>query len=124
MQGRSLVPLLRGDPLAEAPALAEYPNLADVDSKAVRFRGFKLLRTRSTDPARPPEWSELYDLRRDPAELVNLIDRRTEVAAELFAILDSISAGAWAAEGRGLDSEELDPDLRRDLEALGYIGDG
>ena len=124
VQGRSLVPLMRGEERNEVEALAEYLNVDDVQSKALRFRGFKFLRTLSGDPESRRQALELYDLRRDPAELVNLIEERPEIADELRALLDQLVRGEWTAEGEALEEEDLDSDLRRDLEALGYIGDG
>ncbi len=66
---------------------------------------------------------ELYDLRHDPAETLNLAGqepaRAGSLAKKLLAILAAAAQAALAAESAGLDEE-----ARGRLAALGYLGSG
>ena len=75
---------------------------------------------------RPPSW-ELYDLRGDPGEQVDLLEESPEEHAGIFeelrAELERIRE-ATLRQGRALESGELveiDEQTRRQLEALGYL---
>ena len=57
----------------------------------------------------------LYDLENDPGELVDVFPERGDQVAEWCRRLESI--GALAAQRGG---QEVDEDVKRDLEALGY----
>ena len=111
--GRSLRPLLAGEPDAPRPAVSEMGRLASFSDWP-----WKLIRG---GPA-----ARLFDLSRDPAERRDLGPQEPERAAELEAAL----AGALgspdavrrveAVEGGG---EALDPELRERLRELGYLDD-
>lgn len=58
---------------------------------------------------------ELYDLEQDPAELHNVVDREPEVAAQLRGRLVAMEPKAEPSP------EELAPETREELKALGYI---
>jgi N-acetylglucosamine-6-sulfatase len=82
MDGRSLVPLLRGAaPKWRASFLIEYysdtvfPRMQRMGYDAVRTKRYKLIRYREL-----PGMDELYDLETDPYELENLVDSRAHVA--------------------------------------------
>jgi choline-sulfatase len=65
---------------------------------------------------------ELYDLRSDPAEAVNLLEREPARAEALGRILVSILAAAGRAPGPAPESAALDEESRQRLAALGYLG--
>jgi choline-sulfatase len=65
---------------------------------------------------------ELYDLRRDPAEAVNLIAREPARADALSRTLVAILAAAGRAPGPAPQSAALDEESRQRLAALGYLG--
>ena len=67
---------------------------------------------------------ELYDLRRDPAETVNLVEREPAKAKALERTLVSILAAAGRAPGPAPESAALDEASRERLAALGYLGRG
>ena len=80
VQGRSLLPLLRGrrsgwrkSLLIEYWAENAYPWLVNMTYKAVRTDRYKYIRW--VNRARNGELDELYDLDRDPYELVNVARR-------------------------------------------------
>jgi choline-sulfatase len=67
---------------------------------------------------------ELYDLRSDPAETVNLVERQPAKADALGRSLAAILAAAGRAPGPAPESAALDEAARQRLAALGYLGRG
>jgi choline-sulfatase len=65
---------------------------------------------------------ELYDLRSDPAEAVNLLEREPGRAEALGRTLVAILAAAGRAPGPAPESAALDEESRQRLAALGYLG--
>jgi arylsulfatase A-like enzyme len=113
--GRSLMPLLRGQPIAPRAVLAAtYRPEAFTDKQAIISDDFKYIHSRS--PER--EWEELYDLVADPDELADLITSRAEVAERLRAALAERLAAS--TEGSAVAVELSEPDRDR-LRALGYV---
>jgi arylsulfatase A-like enzyme len=120
IQGRSLVPLMQRQSLREVPALAEDLNLEHEESKAVRFRGFKYI---SRIDATGAQTRELYDLATDPGERLNLVDERPDQADRLHAHLERLAGDEWWRSAvEETQDRDLPEDLRRKLEALGYLG--
>lgn len=123
VQGRSLVPLLRGETLPDVDALAEHLNVREKKAKAVRFRGHKYIRSLvGPDPTNRDEFHELYEVSRDPGEQANLASEREELVARFRLRLDEIVGAAWQEEGTRLEDLKLDSALKKQLEALGYLG--
>lgn len=115
-QGRNLLPALRGE--EEAPRQPQYSEslVAELGFgmaplHALRADGYKWIR------APKPE---LYDLKKDPRELVNLFpDERRPAAAlekELTELLASSRERAFAANANPMDQE-----TREALISLGYL---
>ena len=67
---------------------------------------------------------ELYDLRSDPAEAVNLLEGEPKRAEALGRTLVTILAAAGRAPGTAPESAGLDEAARQRLAALGYLGRG
>jgi arylsulfatase A-like enzyme/tetratricopeptide (TPR) repeat protein len=67
---------------------------------------------------------ELYDLRSDPAEAVNLFAREPARADALGRTLVAILTAAGRAPGPAPQSAALDEESRQRLAALGYLGRG
>jgi arylsulfatase A-like enzyme len=117
VQGASLLPLARGEPLSLL-ALGEswYPRYHYGWSELVSVQDgrYKLIRA-----PRP----ELFDLREDPRETVNLAARdpqRTEtMAGALARLLAQQGANAAAHKPAAMDAETAEK-----LEALGYVAGG
>lgn len=124
VQGRSLVPLLEGGELPPRDAFAENTNIRSFERKAFRTPRFKFVKSIPRQAARArgveePSY-ELFDLRRDPREQRDVSARHPELVELLEQRLQTLSAGL-----AGLDEEVpegLPEDLRKRLEALGYLG--
>ena len=114
--GRSLLPLLR-EPRSDSPVpiYAEtylpqfYMNWAPL--RTVRDEGWKFI-----DAPRP----ELYDLAHDPGESQNVAGSQADRVQAMRDALTRITGGSAGAMRTG----GLDPEARRKLTALGYIGAG
>jgi arylsulfatase A-like enzyme len=125
VEGRSLLPLWRGEPDAPRSAYADQLNLWDTNAVMLEKRPdddllhvwmdreWKLIHRPTA-----PERSELYHLTEDPGELVNVYADHPEVAARMLVQLEAL--GAFRAEGFG-DVEAGDARTEA-LNALGYLG--
>lgn len=117
LPGRSLAPLWRGTP-ADAERRPVFLELAP--PKPFRWAVVDGDRKLIVDPA-APSTPELYDLKADPGERSNLAAREP---AEVERLRDLLRA--WARRNpRAPDQrtrDRLDDDLRKELEALGYLG--
>ncbi|MFW6012345.1 MAG: sulfatase [bacterium] len=125
VQGRSLVPLLTGGDYTPREAFAENTNVEPFERKGFRSPRFKFVKNIPRSAARKrgitEPFFELYDLRRDPEESHDLSERHPDVVRRLDQRIQTLRA-----ELDDLDEavpEGLDPDLREELEALGYLGD-
>lgn len=123
IQGRSLRPFLEGRPLAPAPALSENTNARRYERKSLRTGRLKLIHSYPRGAESHPEMAErqLFDLARDPAELRDLAAERPDVLGPLEEQLLDLLQGADPELFEETVPEDLDPDLRRRLEALGYL---
>jgi len=119
-QGRSLVPLMTGLSLEPLDAFSEATNVGN--QSALRSTASQKLIHSLIDP----QWL-LFDLDSDPGELNNLAAHRAQRLRELAARLE-----AWREENRalrsqiniagsGVDRVVLDEEMKKGLEALGYI---
>jgi arylsulfatase A-like enzyme/Tfp pilus assembly protein PilF len=114
MDGASLRPALAAGTAASKPVYSEtlFPryHFGWSDLYAVTDGRFRYVRA-----PRP----ELFDLATDPAETRNIVDSRTSAAAAMDHWLEGrVSAAELAAP------DEVSPDTREKLQALGYIGVG
>lgn len=123
LEGFSLMPLVEGDPL-QRPFYAVSEFL--YGQRSVRIGPYKLIRSGS-------KYLGLFDVSNDPTEQKDLIDesliarRMAEIhLAEYFANpnkrmrrLDRRVSGKKFSAG----TVEMDPELKKQLEALGYFGD-
>jgi arylsulfatase A-like enzyme len=119
-EGRSLVPILRGEDMEDLPAFTEGVRKpgARAEDKAIRHNGYKLIHYVTSGR------TELYDLQTDPHEQVNLAKKEPEIAGPLLVELE-----AWM-EHTAQVAEELprqrparqvvDPEMDRILREAGY----
>jgi arylsulfatase A-like enzyme/Tfp pilus assembly protein PilF len=114
--GVSLAPLMAGaiEPGLDAYSEAMYPlhHYGWSDLRALRSGRYKVI-----DAPRP----ELYDLERDPHEATNLYQSRQQLGDRLIAQLRALEAG-FARTEAALPAEDVDPEARERLAALGYVG--
>ncbi len=114
-EGKSLTPALRGDAIEERPSYGESDE-AFLDHGGHRSepdsRWLKFIKT-----SKP----ELYNLAKDPRELVNLIaaepDRARQLETELNAMITAMPQ-------RSAGDVKLAADEQRALKSLGYLGGG
>ncbi len=128
LQGRSLLPLVRGESLPPAPLFAQTQTrhakerIAHADEPILEYRQALVLGNAKLVHDLELDRYELYDLAADPGELENLA--RDPESAELFARmkreLESLRASLPPAKdsARDLTAEE-----RAVLGATGYLGD-
>jgi arylsulfatase A-like enzyme len=121
LPGRSLTVWWRVRPAGE-PAPARGPVFLELQPpKPFRWAVVAGDRKLIVDPATPAS-PELYDLRKDPGEKENLAAREPAEVERLRSELRT-----WARRNpRAPDQQtrdRVDDELRRELEALGYLGD-
>ncbi|MXX74150.1 MAG: sulfatase-like hydrolase/transferase [Holophagales bacterium] len=114
-EGASIVRLLTGASGPRLPAYAEavYPryHYGWSDLAALRVENMKYVAA-----PRP----ELYDLAVDPDERNNLYAARPDEADRMASMLQSLES-RWADVARPAAIEEIDPETRTRLAALGYL---
>ncbi|MCW5891453.1 MAG: sulfatase [bacterium] len=117
VQGRSLVPLLRGAPLPPQPVVSEHgPPHRTPRFQSLRLDGHTLLLL--------GDHMQLFDLAADPGERVDRAAADPALVARLRAELDRWQAecarlaARLGPEGAGVAPP---PDVMRQLRALGYV---
>ena len=127
-EGKDLGPVLRGEPLD--PERRSFAELEDrvVSLRSMRHRyvhnptgfGFPLRDVEGAVIPIAPR--ELYDHRDDAGERVNLAEEEPGVVRELeAAVAEWQRAHDWDAAGERHRRREVPEDLKRSLEALGYV---
>lgn len=114
-QGKSLVPLMKGDAFDVKSYAESYLSLLAcgwAELKAVRTNRWKFI-----EAPKP----ELYDLVKDPEEEINLIESEKEVALELSRSLNSLEKSiSLSSEAKPI--RQITPEVQEKLAALGYVG--
>ena len=130
LRGRSLVPLLEGEPLAPLPSFSEIVE----DSGSRRFGEpmgiahtvvdgrWKLIRNLRTPNRRERPTLELYDLVADPGERRNLAPDEPQLAARLGDLVNRWAAASLGLAAPTVAAGDVDPEVLAQLEALGYGG--
>ena len=117
--GRSLRAALAGEQLLEEPAFAEslvpLVHYGWSDLRAVRDGRWKYILA-----PRP----ELFDLDRDPGEMVNLADAEPARARAMRAGLEQQLRAEQSTARRDAAAAAIPPDLLEKLGALGYVSPG
>jgi arylsulfatase A-like enzyme/Flp pilus assembly protein TadD len=113
LDGKSLLPLMRGrrEPegrVAYSEALLPKYHYGWAELKGLTTQDWKLIDA--------PQ-AELYALKQDPKELINVLDRERPRVRELTKTLTAIAERTGVTESR----LELDPETAERLRGLGYI---
>jgi arylsulfatase A-like enzyme len=122
-QGRSLMPLLRGEPMKESTAYSEtqVTNNNVFWKLAVSEGAYRLIvKARRDDPLAGFTQEELYDLRRDPLEKHPLPPEGDGAGLKERARAYFQRAAKEAVRSR---TAEIPADVRERLRALGYLGE-
>lgn len=120
IRGRSLWPLMAGQPMAAQPAFIEHAGRSQIALRSAQYKYIKHLRSHHIQPSYPfvAGREELYDLRRDPGEL-------HDVAKHNPAIVRAMRAQAQAIVGSRQNlaggKARLDDTTLDSLRALGYV---
>lgn len=83
MSGRSLLPLVAGKPIAERPVIVEGRA-----SRSIQIGNYRLVERETKNPVMPfgsqhERTHELYNLKNDPGERVNIADSEHAIAVDL-----------------------------------------
>lgn len=119
VDGRSLRPLIEGEPWEALPAYLSLTGLpGDLELRGVRTEEYKY----TFGPENPELPEELYDLRDDPGEICNLAASDPERCAELRRLANSLlpAAGQATAEFMTVSQEEQRL-VEKHLQQLGYL---
>jgi arylsulfatase A-like enzyme len=121
--GRNLLPVLGGEPVPTGCDTAYVETFWT--QLHYNWSPLQGIRTVDWKWIKAPR-SELYHLRADPDETTNLHARNPERVAMLASKLEAVLGDATRRSGQlGASLTDVDPDLERRLEALGYVsGEG
>ena len=126
IEGRSLLPLMRGEETGDRPAFGGVTQLTPLRF-FVRDGGYKYIEaspqegTPELSPAPPPV--QLYDLRSDPGEERNLAAEQPNRARAFHKRLVEYLDGSGPKSGISIESETdgIDAEMRERLRSLGYL---
>jgi arylsulfatase A-like enzyme len=117
-QGRSLLPLARGQGLPAREIYAETERTTDGSRRlAVQLGSVKYVRTLYKDAEKPPG-EELYDLAADPREERSTLDHPDAERLRRYATAYLARAADEAPKAATVD---VPPEVRARLRALGYV---
>jgi arylsulfatase A-like enzyme len=116
-QGRSLVPALDGrapdGDEREVLLQAEYPGRPGLNVFGARLGRYKYVESREGGAIAR---QELYDLERDPSELVDLSSQEPDQTVRLARVV-----ARWRKRIRAPESQRAGPESEEALRALGYV---
>jgi len=116
IRGRSLIPLIQG---------GAEPTVRDLLSETVPSKSISLTNREAKGIltySGEPGLAELYDMRYDRMERVNLAEREPELAAEIIDRLTPLIRIEAPPEESDNAEGALDPELAAQMKALGYLG--
>lgn len=121
VQGRSLVPLLAGGRLPSGDALSESTYWGPLEFKTLRSERFKYMMAepKKVDSERSG-WATLFDLDSDPKETQDVAADEPEIFDRMKSLMEILLSDGEAAEETV--PADLDPELKKQLQALGYLG--
>jgi arylsulfatase A-like enzyme len=123
MQGRSLLPWIAA-PEAERPPHVSVGHSIGPEHHALRLGDWKLVRENPTDGVRDLPQFSLYDLRRDPGEILDTWPGNLVVGNTLRQLLEEHlerTSGAIPERVEGIERAKMDQELMETLRSLGYV---
>ena len=116
IQGQSLAGILKGEEKPEDRTAFSATRYAQIhfnwsEMQSWRTRDWKYIK--STEP-------ELYNISKDPGEMVNLIDKRKDIAQSMEKDLDEFFKKTSAPEKKE-NKIEVDEQTKQQLMSLGYV---
>ncbi len=115
LQGRSLLPLLRGEKARELPAFSEAPSFGQ--QRAIVLGDHHLIGALQNDRI------ELFDFRRDPLELRDISTENPQVVNELYNLAKQWQDSLNRRGGPEAEVPLLGEEVLKSLQALGYLND-
>jgi len=121
IQGRSLVPLLKGKELNSIPIyMTSSAIILDLPNKdplvGIRTPNFKYFRN-ADDPKKDVH---LYDLKNDPLEDNSIANERSDIIKEMESNIEKIKKDVLPLDGEELDEKEIRK-IEHELKKLGYM---
>jgi arylsulfatase A-like enzyme len=118
--GRSLVPLIENPSRGSASSRIAYaePSMLSLPWRTVVSDGHQLLHDLATGRSR------LFDTRVDPGETTDVAEREPAATERLRRALEDRRRRSGADHPASAGPADIDDVTRRQLEALGYVGEG
>lgn len=116
--GQSLMPFINGKELGDLAAYAEelYEVRGAGSLQAVRSKDYKLIRNNTKKE------EEFYNLKKDPQEKENIIDKATDQEKKIIAQFKEIMDKALETRSeKKVLSKEKEEEVKKKLKELGYI---
>lgn len=113
LQGRSLLPFLRGETIREMPAFSESPYFGH--RRGIVWGDHHLIGALENDRV------ELFDFRRDPLELQEISTEKPQVVSELYDLAKRWQDSLDHRGGPETEVPSLDEETVKSLQALGYL---
>ena len=123
LQGRSLVPLLRGESLPPVPSFSHANNKNGREASGFSIRDGKWRLVIDRDQ----QTSQLYDLESDPLELSDVAAQNPKIAERLQGLLNAqrdLDADLFKRVSGPVGDYVFDKDTEDELRRIGYLGDG
>ena len=90
LDGKSITPILKGESMDDRPLFFDFPHVFGIlsaSSTTVRYGDYKLLRFYWAGKKPKTHYYELYNLKQDPSEAINLATYMPEKVNELDALI-------------------------------------
>ncbi|MBT3200631.1 MAG: sulfatase-like hydrolase/transferase [Phycisphaerales bacterium] len=121
LDGRSIVPLLNGEAMERGPIFTHFPHdmgALCAPSTSVRAGDWKLIRFYHAGKNAASHAYELFDLKRDPSEAINLAAYFPEKVRELDQLIESFLEDTEALVPLGNSKYKGDPQATRTAQSL------
>lgn len=121
IDGRSLVPALRGEELDDRPYFSEVPEIRKQKSQAERDENALAVFLGDQKLVVEHGKSQFFDLSKDPSEMAPALEASEDPRAKKLADLAKGYRKTEAPTKGQVDPAKLSPKVAAELEALGYL---